>query len=98
MGSGEHTCSNKCYTLHTRSLSDQVTGVVATSDLCLYGAVVILEIFLICRPLAVDWKTRLDGKCGDQVRSYVALEILGLLIDINLALPPSMEDGYNDEI
>ena len=54
----------------------------------LYGLVVILEVFLICRPLAVDWNPHVDGKCGDQIVSYLVLEILGLLIDLTILVTP----------
>lgn len=54
----------------------------------LYGVVVLLEIFLICRPLAVDWNVYVHGTCGDQVMSYLVLEVLGLFLDfIILAVP-----------
>ena len=54
----------------------------------LYGLVVILEVFLICRPLAVDWNPHVDGKCADQIVSYLVLEILGLLIDFTILVTP----------
>ena len=54
----------------------------------LYGLVVILEVFLICRPLAVDWNPHVDGKCADQIVSYLVLEILGLLIDFSILVTP----------
>ena len=54
----------------------------------LYGLVVILEVFLICRPLAVDWNPHMDGKCADQIVSYLVLEILGLLIDLFILVIP----------
>lgn len=55
----------------------------------LYGLVVLLEVFLICRPMAVDWDAHVDGTCGDQIVSYLVLEVLGLLLDfIILMVPP----------
>lgn len=54
----------------------------------LYGSVIILEIFLICRPMAVDWNASIDGKCGNQIVSYVVLEILGLLLDFIIIMIP----------
>ena len=51
----------------------------------LYGLVVFLEVFLICRPMAVDWNAHIDGTCGDQVVSYLVLEVLGLLLDVTIA-------------
>ena len=54
----------------------------------LYGLVVFLEIFLICRPMAVDWNAYIGGTCGDQIVSYVVLEVLGLLIDFTIFVAP----------
>lgn len=54
----------------------------------LYGLVIILEIFLICRPMAVDWNASINGKCGNQIVSYVVLEILGLLLDFIIIMIP----------
>lgn len=54
----------------------------------LYGIVVILEAFLICRPMAVDWNAHVAGTCGDQIVSYLVLEVLGLLLDLAILLLP----------
>ena len=51
----------------------------------LYGLAVFLEVFLICRPMAVDWNTHVDGTCNDQIISYLVLEVLGLLLDLTIA-------------
>ncbi len=54
----------------------------------LYGLVVFLEVFLICHPMAVDWNAHVGGTCGDQIISYLVLEILGLLIDFTISVVP----------
>ncbi len=54
----------------------------------LYGLVVFLEVFLICRPMAVDWDAHVDGTCGNQIVSYLVLEGLGLLLDLTIAAVP----------
>ena len=54
----------------------------------LYGLVVFLETFLICRPMAVDWNTHINGTCGNQVVSYLVLEIIGLLLDLAILILP----------
>ena len=54
----------------------------------LFGLVVVLETFLICRPLAVDWNAHIDGTCGDQVVSYLVLEVLGLCLDFTILVLP----------
>lgn len=51
----------------------------------LYGLVVFLEVFLICRPMAVDWNTHINGTCGNQIISYLILEGFGLLFDLTIA-------------
>ena len=53
-----------------------------------YGLAVLLEVFLICRPMAVDWNASIDGKCGDQILSYLVLEILGLFLDLTTVAVP----------
>ena len=54
----------------------------------LYGLVVFLEVFLICRPMAVDWNAYVDGTCGNQIVSYLILEVLGLLLDSTIVAAP----------
>jgi len=54
----------------------------------LYGLVVLLEFFLICRLMAVDWDAHVEGACGDQVLSYLVHEILGFLIDLVILILP----------
>ena len=54
----------------------------------LYGLTVLLEVFLICRPMAVDWNASVDGTCGNQVLSYLVLEALGLLLDFSIVVLP----------
>ena len=54
----------------------------------LYGLVVFFEVFLICRPMAVDWNAHVDGTCSDQIVSYLVLEVLGLLLDFTIAAVP----------
>ena len=54
----------------------------------LYGLAALLVIFLICHPLAAAWNASIHGSCGDQVVSYVALEIIGALIDLAILIAP----------
>lgn len=54
----------------------------------LYGLVVFLELFLICRPMAVDWDASVKGTCGNQMLSYLVLEVLGLLLDLAILATP----------
>ena len=54
----------------------------------LYGGAIVLEIFLICRPLAATWDPDISGDYGDQIISYVVLEIAGLFIDLAILILP----------
>ena len=54
----------------------------------LYGGVVVLETFLVCRPMAVDWNAHIDGTCGNQVVSYLGLEVIGLVVDFAILFLP----------
>lgn len=55
---------------------------------CLHAMASVLEIFLICRPFAAQWDPRILGLCGDQVVSFVTLEVIGLLLDLGILLLP----------
>lgn len=71
--------------------SSERTKFIARSLLVLsilYGLVVFLEVFLICRPMAVDWNAFVRGTCGDQIVSYLVLEVLGLLLDFTIFAVP----------
>lgn len=48
----------------------------------LYGVAIVLEIFLICHPVAAYWDARIRTSCGNEIVSYTSLEVCGLLIDI----------------
>jgi hypothetical protein len=54
----------------------------------LYGIVILVEPFLICRPLSADWDSHVNGTCGDQIVSYVVLEIIGLFLDLMILVVP----------
>ena len=49
---------------------------------------VFLEAFLICHPLSAGWDQSVGGTCGNQVASYLALEAIGLLIDVMILILP----------
>lgn len=42
----------------------------------------ILEVFLICKPFAAQWDSRILGACGDQLTSFILLESVGLVLDV----------------
>lgn len=54
----------------------------------LHWIAITLVTFLIYRPVVAAWDASANGKCGDQVASYVALGVVGAVIDlIILAFP-----------
>jgi hypothetical protein len=59
--------------------------------LCLcgvHGMVSILEVCLICRPLAAQWDPNVGGACGNQIASFVTIEVLGLALDVAILVLP----------
>ena len=63
----------------------------ATGLLCLcifHGLASVLEICLICRPIARQWDAQVEGLCGDQITSFIALESIGLALDVAILLAP----------
>ena len=38
--------------------------------------------------MAVDWNAFVDGTCGNQVLSYLVLEVVGLLLDFTILAVP----------
>ena len=54
----------------------------------LQGLTVFLEAFLICRPLSAGWDQSIEGACGNQIASYLALESIGLVIDLVILILP----------
>ncbi len=54
-----------------------------------YGLAILLDIFLIRRPVEAAWDTSIHSERGNQVLSYFLLKVFGLLIDLAiLATPP----------
>lgn len=54
----------------------------------MWAASVILETFLLCRPLAYNWDTSIAGTCGDRNATYVVAGTLNLITDLMaMALP-----------
>ncbi|KAJ5946441.1 hypothetical protein N7454_003280 [Penicillium verhagenii] len=53
-----------------------------------WSASVILETFLLCRPLKYNWDTSIAGVCGDRNATYVVAGVMNLITDLMvMALP-----------
>lgn len=54
----------------------------------MWAVSVILETFLLCRPLAYNWDTSIAGTCGNRNATYVVAGTLNLVTDLMvMALP-----------
>jgi hypothetical protein len=53
-----------------------------------YSIASILEVLLVCRPLAAQWNAA-AGTCGNQKISFLAIEGAGLILDLPLFLIPA---------
>ena len=54
----------------------------------LHGFAILIQLFLICRPLTAAWDPNVQGKCGNETLAYVLFEIVGLLIDLLIVALP----------
>lgn len=61
----------------------QHIAITATLWVCVaHGIGSVLEVLLIFRPLAAQWDPNITGACGNQTASFMAIEILGLALDV----------------
>lgn len=49
---------------------------------------VVLETFLLCRPLAFNWDTTIDGVCGDRNAVFVIAGVTNMITDFMVLLVP----------
>jgi hypothetical protein len=54
----------------------------------MWSASVILETFLLCRPLAYNWDTTIKGSCGQRNATYVVAGTLNLITDLMVMVLP----------
>jgi hypothetical protein len=55
----------------------------------LWGVSVVVEGFLLCRPLAFNWdQTIPGGKCGDRNAAFVAAGALNMITDLGIMVLP----------
>ena len=54
----------------------------------LHGLATFLEALLICRPISAGWENSVSGRCGHQTASFLALEIIGLVLDFTILVIP----------
>jgi hypothetical protein len=48
----------------------------------------ILQVFLICRPFAKTYSLTVEGTCGDQVASFIAIGAFNIITDIIIITLP----------
>ncbi|MCJ1438914.1 hypothetical protein MMC27_008304 [Xylographa pallens] len=54
-----------------------------------YGFAVLLETLLICKPIAFNWDTTIEGgSCANETQAFEAVGILNLLTDIAIIILP----------
>lgn len=59
------------------------------SAICaVHGLASVLVTCLICQPIFAAWDNSVHGTCGNQAVAYVALESVGLLLDLVIVVLP----------
>jgi hypothetical protein len=80
-----------CYYLLELFRRDTKLRYVLRGTLCIstvHGIVSMLEVCLICRPLAAQFDPKIEGLCGNQLASFVIIEVSGLVHDTVLLVSP----------
>ncbi|KAJ6134358.1 hypothetical protein N7523_000680 [Penicillium sp. IBT 18751x] len=68
--------------------SSRISILVTMTIVWMWAVSVILETFLLCRPLAYNWDTSIAGTCGNRNATYVVAGTLNLVTDLMvMALP-----------
>ena len=52
------------------------------------GLALILEQFLICRPLSSAWSSSFNSSCGNEITAYIVFEVFGLVLDLAIVSQP----------
>lgn len=68
--------------------SFRISIAVTMTIVWMWAASVILETFLLCRPLAYNWDTSIDGTCGNRNATYVVAGTLNLITDLMVMVLP----------
>ncbi len=53
-----------------------------------FGVAQVLDTFLLCHPLAKNWDILLPGRCGDKIRSSIAVSACNVAIDLTIIILP----------
>jgi len=75
----------------------QLSALVVISVLVMWAISVILETFLLCRPLAYNWNTSINGKCGDRNTVYVSAGALNVVTDFMVSSRISCTQIYTSK-
>ncbi|KAJ0117535.1 integral membrane protein [Diaporthe amygdali] len=61
---------------------------VTAAAVVMWMVSVVLETFLLCRPLAFNWDTTIDGVCGDRNAVFVIAGVTNMVTDFMVLLLP----------
>ncbi|KAF3761233.1 hypothetical protein M406DRAFT_221390, partial [Cryphonectria parasitica EP155] len=61
---------------------------ITAATVFLWMASIVLETFLLCRPLAYNWDTSIEGVCGDRNAAYVIAGVMNMITDFMVLLLP----------
>ncbi|KAF2646367.1 hypothetical protein P280DRAFT_9495 [Massarina eburnea CBS 473.64] len=81
-----------CLSLHrifSPSKNIRVTIIITVGFSVLHCFASVLELALICRPFSAQWKTDIEATCGNQLLSFIILEITAIAIDCAILFIPS---------
>ncbi|KAL4901979.1 hypothetical protein BDW74DRAFT_186999 [Aspergillus multicolor] len=76
------------YNIFGTKRSFKLSVMVVMTIVWLWAISVALETLLLCRPLAFNWDTSIDGKCGQRNATYVVAGTLNLVTDLMVMVLP----------
>lgn len=74
-----------CWTLYDQfhlMRSDKYVVLTIIGVALAHGIGSVMEVFLICQPLSSQWDANVKGACGNQMVSFLAIEVIGIVLDI----------------
>ncbi|KAL3429186.1 hypothetical protein BDV09DRAFT_190342 [Aspergillus tetrazonus] len=76
------------YNIFGTKKSFKISVIVVMIIVWLWAISVVLETLLLCRPLAYNWDTSIDGECGERNATFVVAGTLNLVTDLMVMVLP----------
>lgn len=84
------------YRIFGSTPSFRISAIVAIGILIAWAISIVLETFLLCRPLAFNWNPTIEGGvCGDRNTVYVSAGALNVVTDFMVCLLVQLQPWHS---